>query len=327
MVTLAFGQAVSILVLSGSPQLTGGEQGQALRDDAIPAALTGVLNTRNLYWIALGYLAVCAVAVWTVSTSTPGRVMRALRDNERRVEVLGLNPYLFKLLSFVTASLLATAGGIVYLLLLGGATPDRLDLRLRAGAAGDGGPRRLRQTMGCHYRRRGLRVREPIAGPAVRLRYGRRVARIRPEAGGTADVPTRPGVRGNRLVRAGRDQWNTNAAFGTARTRPRDDPTGADTMTTYTAFDEFSVPVEGGDLAVLRWPGTDPAAATVLLVHGITANAMAWAGVVEAVAGRACLIAPDLRGRAGRGRSPDPGGSTATSTTSSPCSTTPAWTA
>lgn len=123
MVTLAFGQAVSILVLSGSPQLTGGEQGQALRDDAIPAALTGVLNTRNLYWIALGYLAVCAVAVWTVSTSTPGRVMRALRDNERRVEVLGLNPYLFKLLSFVTASLLATAGGIVYLLLLGGATP------------------------------------------------------------------------------------------------------------------------------------------------------------------------------------------------------------
>lgn len=69
-------------------------------------------------------------------------------------------------------------------------------------------------------------------------------------------------------------------------------------MTTYTAFDEFSVPVEGGDLAVLRWPGTDPAAATVLLVHGITANAMAWAGVVEAVAGRACLIAPDLRGRA-----------------------------
>ena len=123
MVTLAFGQAVSILVLSGSPQLTGGEQGQALRDDAMPASLSGVLNTRNLYWIALAYLAVCVIVVWAVSASMPGRVMWALRDNERRVEVLGLNPYLFKLLAFVIASVLATGGGIVYLLLLGGATP------------------------------------------------------------------------------------------------------------------------------------------------------------------------------------------------------------
>jgi pimeloyl-ACP methyl ester carboxylesterase len=37
----------------------------------------------------------------------------------------------------------------------------------------------------------------------------------------------------------------------------------------------------------------------VLLVHGITANALAWAGVADEVAGRAELIAVDLRGRAG----------------------------
>jgi branched-chain amino acid transport system permease protein len=123
MVTLAFGQALSILVLSGSPQLTGGEQGQALRDDAVPTALSGVLNTPHLYWIALAYLGFCVAVVWGISASMPGKVMRALRDNERRVEVLGLNPYLFKLLSFVIASVLAAAGGVVYLLLLGGATP------------------------------------------------------------------------------------------------------------------------------------------------------------------------------------------------------------
>lgn len=124
MVTLAFGQAVSILVISGSPSLTGGEQGQALNADAVPAALAGVLNTRNLYWIALGYLVVCACVVWWVLGSVPGRVMRGLRDNELRVQVLGLNPYLFKLLSFVVAGVLATGGGIVYLLLLGSATPS-----------------------------------------------------------------------------------------------------------------------------------------------------------------------------------------------------------
>jgi branched-chain amino acid transport system permease protein len=122
MVTLAFAQATSILILSGSPDLTGGEQGQSLRPDAMPGFLAGVLNTRNLYWVALAYLIVCAAVVWWITGSVPGRVMRGLRDNDLRVQVLGLNPYLFKLLSFVIASVLATAGGVVYLLLLGGAT-------------------------------------------------------------------------------------------------------------------------------------------------------------------------------------------------------------
>jgi branched-chain amino acid transport system permease protein len=123
MVTLACGQAVSILVLSGSPQTTGGEQGLTLAPTAMPVALSGVVNTRNLYWVALGYLVVSAVAVWWVRGSVPGRVMRGVRDNEVRVMALGLDPYRFKLAAFVLASVLATAGGVVYLLLIGGATP------------------------------------------------------------------------------------------------------------------------------------------------------------------------------------------------------------
>jgi branched-chain amino acid transport system permease protein len=38
--------------------------------------------------------------------------------------VLGLRPFAFKLMAFVLASFLATAGGVVYLLLIGGATPE-----------------------------------------------------------------------------------------------------------------------------------------------------------------------------------------------------------
>ena len=123
MVTLAFGQAVSLLVVSGSPALTGGEQGQTLSAASVPAALSGIRNTANLYWFALAYLALCAAVVWWLTTSVPGRMMRAVKENEQRVEVLGLNPYLFKLLAFVIAGVLATGGGVVYLLLLGGATP------------------------------------------------------------------------------------------------------------------------------------------------------------------------------------------------------------
>ncbi|MFG3055083.1 alpha/beta fold hydrolase [Kitasatospora sp. NPDC048239] len=60
----------------------------------------------------------------------------------------------------------------------------------------------------------------------------------------------------------------------------------------------LTVPVPGGDQAVLRWPATVPGAPTVVAVHGITANGLAWFEVARRLAGRATLLAPDLRGRA-----------------------------
>jgi len=120
MVTLAFAQVGSILVMSAS--VTGGEEGLSLA--SIPAPFAGVANTANLYWLALAYLAVVvAVVRWSVD-SEPGRVWRALGDNERRVTVLGLSPYRFRLLSYVLSAFLATAGGVVHLLLLGGSNPQ-----------------------------------------------------------------------------------------------------------------------------------------------------------------------------------------------------------
>ncbi|MFJ9443970.1 alpha/beta fold hydrolase [Kitasatospora sp. NPDC101235] len=61
--------------------------------------------------------------------------------------------------------------------------------------------------------------------------------------------------------------------------------------------EELTVPVPGGDLAVLRWPADDPQAPTIVAVHGITANGLAWYEVARRIAGRATLLAPDLRGR------------------------------
>ena len=123
MVTLAFAQAGSILVYANPGRLTGGEEGLGLDVTNIPDSLIGVVNTQHLYWIALGYLLLTFVVCWWAVDSRPGRVWQAIRENERRVEVMGLNPYAFKLLAFTLSGFLATAGGIVYLLLLGGATP------------------------------------------------------------------------------------------------------------------------------------------------------------------------------------------------------------
>jgi branched-chain amino acid transport system permease protein len=124
MVTLAFAQAGTILIQKNPDNLTGGEEGVGLNFDAVPDAFVGVLNTKNLYWLALAYAAVVFVVVQWVVQSSPGRVWQAIRENELRVEVLGLRPFAFKLMAFVLASFLATAGGVVYLLLIGGATPE-----------------------------------------------------------------------------------------------------------------------------------------------------------------------------------------------------------
>lgn len=124
MVTLAFAQAGSILVERDPGGVTGGEEGRAIPAGRLPASLAGIGNTANLYWIALGYLVLTlAVVHWAVNSPT-GRVWEGIKENERRVEVLGLRPYGFKLVAFVLAGALAAVGGIVHLLLTGGATPQ-----------------------------------------------------------------------------------------------------------------------------------------------------------------------------------------------------------
>ncbi|MHB1242424.1 MAG: branched-chain amino acid ABC transporter permease, partial [Gaiellaceae bacterium] len=125
MVTLAFAQAGQVLVQKNPDELTGGEEGLGLNYEAIPDAFVGVLNTRNLYWLALAYAAVVFVIVRWAVNSSPGHVWQAIRENAKRVEVIGLQPFRFKLLAFVLASFLATAGGVVWLIVLGtGASPQ-----------------------------------------------------------------------------------------------------------------------------------------------------------------------------------------------------------
>jgi branched-chain amino acid transport system permease protein len=124
MVTLAFAEAGSIIV-DGNPRgWTGAEEGTQLPFEKLPSAFVGVINADNLYWLALAYVVVVFVIVNWVVDSSPGRVLQAIRENEPRVEVLGLQPFRYKLLAFVLSSFLATAGGVVYVLVQQTATPS-----------------------------------------------------------------------------------------------------------------------------------------------------------------------------------------------------------
>jgi branched-chain amino acid transport system permease protein len=124
MVTLAFAQAGSVLVLRNVGGLTGGEEGLGLVSARLPAALVGVDNTQNLYWLALAVAVVVLAAVGWIVGSRAGHVMMAVRENELRVRVLGISPYLVRLISFTAAGALATLAGMVYLLVQGGASPQ-----------------------------------------------------------------------------------------------------------------------------------------------------------------------------------------------------------
>jgi branched-chain amino acid transport system permease protein len=125
MVTLAFAEAGHVLVQKNPDGLTGGEEGLGLNFDPLPDFFVGVLNTKNLYWLALGYAAFVFVVIRFAVASSPGHVWEAIRENPQRVEVLGLRPFGFKLIAFVLASFLATLGGVVWLIVLGtGATPQ-----------------------------------------------------------------------------------------------------------------------------------------------------------------------------------------------------------
>ncbi|HKX19506.1 MAG TPA: branched-chain amino acid ABC transporter permease, partial [bacterium] len=123
MVTLAFAQAGAIMAFSDPGRLTGGEEGLGLAVTRLPEFLVGVVNTRYLYWLALGYATAAAAAVWWLSNSRPGRIWQAIRENELRAEVLGARPYPQKLMSFVAGGFLAALGGVVYVFIVGGTAP------------------------------------------------------------------------------------------------------------------------------------------------------------------------------------------------------------
>ena len=123
MVTLAFAQAMNVLIRRNTGGLTGGEEGVSVTSKMVPDFLIGVRNSANLYWIALAILVLVYLATLWIERSRVGHVAAAARENELRVRVLGLRPYTVRLFVFVAAGLLATISGMGMVLLQSGTTP------------------------------------------------------------------------------------------------------------------------------------------------------------------------------------------------------------
>ena len=124
MVTLAFAQAGSVLAFKNPWQLTGGEDGFGVDYTKLPDGVRRDLQHEE------PLLARARLRGVRVRRRAAGRSTRRRATSGRRSartscasRCSGCAPFDFKLMSFVLASFLATLGGIVYLMLISGASP------------------------------------------------------------------------------------------------------------------------------------------------------------------------------------------------------------
>ena len=102
MVTLAFAQAGAVLALKDPHHWTHGEEGLGADYTKLPHGFVGIFNTKNLYWLALAFLALVFFVVrWPVELVARPRVAgdpreRAARRGARhataRLQAAGVRP-------------------------------------------------------------------------------------------------------------------------------------------------------------------------------------------------------------------------------------------
>jgi branched-chain amino acid transport system permease protein len=123
MITLAFSQFVYFLLLQAP--FTGGENGM----QGIPRPpLFGLIDVRSnfhYYYVVLAIAAVTIFGFYRIVHSPFGEVLKAIRDNEARVESLGFDPEKFKLVAFTLSAAITDvswqlSGEVILMTLLGG---------------------------------------------------------------------------------------------------------------------------------------------------------------------------------------------------------------
>jgi branched-chain amino acid transport system permease protein len=81
-------------------------------------------SQRTYYYFCLAVLALAVVAVRGIRRSRTGRVLLALRENERGAQAFGIDILRAKLTAFAVSGFLAAVGGCLLVQLLGGFSPD-----------------------------------------------------------------------------------------------------------------------------------------------------------------------------------------------------------
>ena len=112
MITLAFAQMFYYLAIGLEP--FGGDNGMPLKAPTVIAGQIDLSNPKALYWAALSVVLIALGLVRRLVKSEFGLTLRGIRDNERRMRILGYPVQRYKLAAFtVSGALCGLAGALL----------------------------------------------------------------------------------------------------------------------------------------------------------------------------------------------------------------------
>jgi branched-chain amino acid transport system permease protein len=122
MLTLAFAQLTYTIVFQWY-DVTGGDTGLL---GVLPA--DAVAEPQAYFRFTVAVVAVCIAVLYVIVRSPFGMTLRSIQQNRVRVELLGINPYLYQLAAFVIAGFFAGVAGALYAFEKGAVFPDYLSI-------------------------------------------------------------------------------------------------------------------------------------------------------------------------------------------------------
>ena len=128
MLTLAFGMLFHSFLFKFY-YLTGGDSGMRVTRMTVLGLDFARYNKIEFlagpfYYYCLGLLVIAGLVMWRIVHSPFGLHLRALRDNPRKAEYLGVHVHRFRLAAFVISSALGAAGGAIVGFRVGLADPE-----------------------------------------------------------------------------------------------------------------------------------------------------------------------------------------------------------
>lgn len=122
-VTLALASIMSIVII-GQQGYTGGVNGITDFKTFMGITLDSTTIRMTLYYVTVGLLLVAVMVARFIVGSRLGKVLVAIRDREDRVRFSGYDPALFKAFIFAVAAAMAGAGGALFTIQEGLASPS-----------------------------------------------------------------------------------------------------------------------------------------------------------------------------------------------------------
>ena len=122
MATLGFGQLMTLAFVEAEP-LTGGVDGFG----GIPFPTLGPIQVEeaaSLYWLVWVAVGVALLVTFNVTSTRPGRAMRALHGSELGAQASGIDVVGLKVRTFVMSALLAGLAGALYASVVGFVSPS-----------------------------------------------------------------------------------------------------------------------------------------------------------------------------------------------------------